>query len=248
MPRTTWVRPYRRRNGVQVRGHWRGSPPGQGFSRGVTLAITLTITLGGIGALTFSTNGGISIVRPSGSSDRTGQCGASQKCTEIEISTDGLRSFEERLATRGLNANGNLEHDGAHCADHSYGQVRTFFRDHQCSDLYRAQITVQDKVGDVVLIAASLVRMATKQNADSFHRLVDTYGTGNIVELSRESGPYRSARYTGRNYCSVQDRSAVMNVQAELTGNRWTGPTLKEILREITPRHEPSGSCSTTVS
>jgi len=189
----------------------------------VTITIALTIGVPITLKLTGSTD------RASTSSESTGTCGGTQRCSSDDHGSDE-HSIEIRLKNAGLQTSGQVQHDGSTCADHAYGTVQTFFREHPCAGLYRAQLQVRDAAGDVVLLAVSWVRMGDEPDATAYHKLVDSPGTGNITELSRESGPYRAVRYTGLHYRSGQNGVVVINAQAEPAAARWTGPALKDIL------------------
>jgi len=148
----------------------------------------------------------------------------------LEISTEDLQSIETRLARKGLHGNGRLEHDGATCAEHAYGQVRTFFQRQPCADLYRAQLELKDQKGDTVLIAISWVEMPDEASTQTYKKLVDAPGTGNITELSREGGRFRTVRYTGLRYHSGSHGTTVSNAQAEPVARGWTGVALQTIV------------------
>ncbi|CAO5258325.1 Secreted protein [Frankia sp. AgKG'84/4] len=230
MARRVWVRPHVR-NGRRVRGYWRG---GRGFSRvslAITAVVTFSLTAGGIDTA-VSAGGGVSVKRPPGQQRSARNCSQSRPCTEAEITIGDLRSIEVRLARKGLQVNGRLQNDGTHCADHSYGTVLEFFREHPCAALYRAQFQGQDKKGDVVLIAVSWVRMADQETAAVYKKMVDAYGTGNVTELSREGGKYRTVRYTARNYASGRRGNIVVNAQAEPVVRGWGGIALATIANE----------------
>jgi hypothetical protein len=195
----------------------------------VTVAATLTI--GGIsatGSVTASGTAGGS----SASADAPGRGnsrGSSERPT-LEISTEDLQSIETRLARKGLHGSGQLEHDGATCAEHAYGQVKAFFERKPCTDLYRAQLELKDRQGDTVLVAISWVEMPDESSARAYKTLVDAPGTGNVTELSRESGRYRTIRYTGLRYHSNSHGTTVSNVQAEPVARGWTGIALQTIV------------------
>ncbi|MEX5637282.1 hypothetical protein [Parafrankia sp. FMc2] len=145
---------------------------------------------------------------------------------------EDLTSIKTRLARRGLHLDGQLQHDGANCAEHAYGAVQAFFRVHPCADLFRAQFQGKDSRGDVLLVAVSWVRMADEASAVAYRELVDTYGTGNVVELSRESGRYRTVRYTARHYSSGRSSTVVVNAQAEPVARGWVGLALTTVVDE----------------
>ena len=93
--------------------------------------------------------------------------------------------------------------------------MREFFRDCPCSALFRALFEVRDERGNVVLVAVAWVDLPDVRQARGFKELVDRDGTGNITELSRETGPYQDVRFTGDHYASVRDAATVINAQAQ---------------------------------
>ncbi len=104
------------------------------------------------------------------------------------------------------------------CVAHSYGQVRTYLQAHPCSALFRAYFEVRDSGGDVALVAVAWVDMPDTTPAGDLQRLVDTEGTGNLTELSREQGSHQGVRFTGQHYASTRDGVTVLNAQAEPVG------------------------------
>jgi hypothetical protein len=118
------------------------------------------------------------------------------------------------------------------CAEHSYGQVQEFLQRRTCAGLHRAYFEVRDRNGDVVLIAVSWVEMPDEAQARDLHELLDSDGTGNITELSRDQGGYRSVRFTGGIYESRRDGTVVVNAQAEAVSGRVAGLDLRSIVTE----------------
>jgi hypothetical protein len=66
-----------------------------------------------------------------------------------------------------------------------------------------------------VLLAVSWVEMADEATARELRRLLDADGTGDITELTRERGRYRSVRYTGDAHASGRDGTVLVNAQAQ---------------------------------
>jgi hypothetical protein len=115
------------------------------------------------------------------------------------------------------------------CVGHSYGKVWEFFREHPCVALHRAWFEVHDRRRGYVLVAVSWVEMPDTRSAREFHELVDTHGTGNVTELSREEGPHRRVRFTGQHYVSHRDGTTVVNAQAEPIGRAAVAAELEEL-------------------
>ncbi|MEJ8277435.1 hypothetical protein [Pseudonocardia spirodelae] len=138
--------------------------------------------------------------------------------------------MQVRLTSAGLRVTGRIVDDAADCAAHSYGRVREFFRDHPCASLRRAQFEVRDRNGDVALVPIAWVDMLTETEARQLKTLMDTAATGNVTELSRERGRYRTVRYTGDAYASRRDGTTVVNAQAQPVARGWAGLALTSVV------------------
>jgi hypothetical protein len=126
---------------------------------------------------------------------------------------------QAQAALRAAGYQGALaERLGGDCATYSYGQVQGFFQAHPCRWLARAYLAVSapgQGGATVVLVAISWVDMPSAQLAGQFKRLVDTGGTGNVTELSRDTGSYQDVSFSGAFYQSGITGTAVWNVQAQ---------------------------------
>jgi hypothetical protein len=101
---------------------------------------------------------------------------------------------------------------GTGCAAHSYGRMREFFQSNPCQWLARAYL----RVGySEFLVAVSWVGMPDVASADHYRSLVDTPGSGNVTELSRETTLYRKITYAGGPHMSGTNGTAVWNVQVK---------------------------------
>lgn len=120
--------------------------------------------------------------------------------------------------------------DTTDCVKHSYGQVQDFFRRQPCTALHRALFEVRDRKGALVLVAVSWVQMPDEAGARALLELLDTNGSGNVTELSREQGRYRTVRYTGAAYASHRDATVVVNAQAQPVARGATGLALTSIV------------------
>jgi hypothetical protein len=80
--------------------------------------------------------------------------------------------------------------------------VQGFFRKNPCGWLARIYTAVRRNKQGLMLVAISWVDMPGTSLARYYKHLVDESGTGNIAELSRESGPYRNVKFAGRYYAS----------------------------------------------
>ncbi|MBW0106025.1 hypothetical protein [Pseudonocardia sp. KRD291] len=140
-----------------------------------------------------------------------------------------MESVQVRLTGAGVRVTGRVVDDAADCAAHSHGLVREFFQAHPCASLRRAQFEIRDRKGDVALVPIAWVEMPTEREARELKTLVDAGGSGNVTELSRERGRYRSVRYTGDAYASRRDGAVVVNAQAHPVARGWAGLALTSI-------------------
>lgn len=199
--------------GRRIGGAGGGSDKGSRGGGGLVIAITIAVALGAGGAA-----GGSAL--SSGSGARSGSGPVSRSIDKAQV----------RLTSAGVRVTGRVADDASDCAAHSYGRVREFFRAHPCSSLRRAQFEVLDRNGDVALVPIAWVEMPTEAEARQLKRLMDTGGTGNVTELSRERRRYRTVRYTGDAYASRRDRTAVVNAQAQPVARGWAGLVLTGVV------------------
>jgi hypothetical protein len=167
-------------------------------------------------ALALGLASGTGLTSASGVSGGTTGTYRPQDSTKSQKARD--RNADEllsRLARQGLRVEERFSSDDSDCVAHSYGLVREFFRDCPCSALFRALFEVRDERRNVVLVAVAWVDMPDVRQARAFKELVDRDGTGNITELSRETGPYQDVRFTGDHYASIRDDTTVINAQAQ---------------------------------
>lgn len=158
-----------------------------------------------------------------GRSARTGSQAKARAAQRIVRSVDRLRrqGFQVRL---------RASSDDTDCAAHSYGQVRLFFRTHPCVSMHRASLEITAKGTGTVLVAIASVTMPDERSAAELKALLDRYGTGNVTELSRESGRFRRVRFTGQAYASRRDGDTVTNAQAQPVAPGPIGRRLTEIV------------------
>lgn len=205
------VRGYTRQDGTKVRSYTRSGP---------TAAVAAAALVFGGAAAGVGTGSGAggATARP-GSGSQTVQARAGR-------TTDAML----RLERKGYRVTRRTSVDGADCENHAYGQVVSFFRRNPCAGLVRMSFEVRDRRRNVVLVAVASVAMPDEGDARRFRTLVDRHGTGNLVELSRERGRYRSVRFTGFPYASRRDGPVVTNVQVQPVG-RGPGRTVLELVR-----------------
>jgi hypothetical protein len=167
-------------------------------------------------ALALALASGSGLTGASGTSSGAGGAYRSQDTTKSQKARDRNTSqLLSRLERQGLRVEQRFTSDGTDCAAHSYGLVREFFQENPCSALSRALFEVQVERRVVVLVAVAWVDMPDVRQARKLKDLVDRDGTGNITELSRETGPYQDVRFTGDHYASVRDETTVVNAQAQ---------------------------------
>ena len=209
--------------GRRIGGAGGGSDKGS-KGAGAVLAGLLVVMLG---------TGGVGVGVASGGfgASGTGSSSAAQGSRARSRSSDSARI---RLTARNVRVDIHATDDGDDCANHSTGRVQEHLRDHPCVAMHRAVFEVRDPRGDVVLIAAAWVEMPDSASARELVDLLDTEGTGNITELTKERGRYRDIRYGGPAYVSRHDGSLVTTAQAEpVLPRRWGGPALTSLVEDV---------------
>ncbi|MDN5747604.1 MAG: hypothetical protein L0H64_03665, partial [Pseudonocardia sp.] len=151
---------------------------------------------------------------------------------QARVNDRNSQAVQARLVAQGVRINARATDDSDNCVEHSHGQVQDYLRANPCVALHRSLFELRDRNGDVVLIAVAWVDMGDEATAREFHRLVDGSGTGNIVELSRERGRYRSVRFTGDFYASNRDGTVVVNAQAQPVARGWAGVALTAVVND----------------
>jgi len=208
--------------GRRIGGPEGGSDKGSGGAGTVVAAIGIAVAVGA---------GGTSVVGGAVGSRTSASSGVSSGArSQARVSNQNSQAAEARVVARGVRVTARVTDDTTNCVEHSYGQIRDLLRRQPCVGLHRAVFELRDRNGDVVLLAVSWVEMADEATARDLHQRLDTHGTGNITELSRERGRYRSVRYTGDAYASHRDGTVVVNAQAQPVARRVSGLALTSIV------------------
>jgi hypothetical protein len=211
---------YTDKNGVVRPLNGRG-PGRKGGGAALAVAIVVALAAGGTGGA--AALGGVGASAGSGSASSARSTQARQRNTA---------AARIRLEARRLRVDREEFDVTTDCAAHSYGQVREFFRDELCTALFRSSFEVRDRRGAVVLVAIAWVEMPDAASARNYHSLVDTHGTGNVTELTRERGRYRDVRFTGEHYESRRNGTAVMNAQAQPAGRAAAAEELEQMVAD----------------
>lgn len=201
-----YIPPYRRRDGTPVRGHPRGNPRRGLGQAAVASAIGFAVFLNGMSVGPGSSTLGRGVPRLTHSQVQVRFDTHVMKFTRATLRWE-RKGYKVKVVNRAA-----IDFD---CSTHSYGQVQDFFLSDPCDLLTRTVFELRDRHRNVLLVAISWVDMPSVGSAENLLTLVDKYGTGNVTELSRESGPYRRIRYTGKIYDSTREGSAVGNVQVQ---------------------------------
>ncbi len=104
------------------------------------------------------------------------------------------------------------------CAEHAYGQIKTFFQTTACDQLTRALYTTTAPDGRKVYTNLSVVRMRTADDAAKLRELTDKDGTGNVNDLVREKIvklPPLTSLSAGAGYKAVQQDRNVIVVESD---------------------------------
>jgi hypothetical protein len=207
-----WVRPHVARNpGRRTRRIESAMPVGQARKKaGIVVTIVVIFAAGG-SAL------GLGVSSLSGVSASSSNAASGTRPVGAEVYVEpqaGLRQTAAALVAAGYKVDLAMTL-GTNCAAHSYGQVHEFFRLHPCKWLARAYIAVSESNQGLALVAVSWVGMPSAALAEMYKHLVDTSGTGNVTELSRDTGLYRKVRFGGEFYLSGMHGTSVWNAQAQ---------------------------------
>lgn len=243
-PGQHYVHPYTKDDGTQVPGHMRhnrGQKPKPGPGGGPRHAVSkksagagiaVTLVLGGGAAVTIAhLPDGLHASLPEASGADAGSVSSHDAQREVRIE---LSRTQAALIAAGNRVKFNLRLE-SNCADHSYGpQVHPFFVANPCRWLVRASFTIDAGSHTAVLVAISWVDMRDGALARRYKRLVGKGGTGNITELTRDTGPYRNVRYNGLFYTSGMTGNAVWNLQVQPVGSLPTA-AVNKILNESRP-------------
>jgi hypothetical protein len=206
---------YRERGGKRfwVRHHSaanpgrRAHPAKPAKAASIAVAAAVTVTVGGI-VITATISS-----PPAGSapSHTTGRPPSAEVSAELRAD---FKRTEAVLLASGYKVNLSVRFDN-NCAAHSYDQVEVFFRANPCKWLARAYLAVREGNQALTLVAISWVGMSNISLAKKYKHLVDASDTGNITELSYDSGPYRNVRYTGNFYISGINGAAVWDAEVQ---------------------------------
>lgn len=180
---------------------------GGGGFLAVVLAVTLGVGAGG-GSIGSSAGGG-----GSGTAGRSSSGKAQTKARDRDAA-----ALVRRLAGQDLSAEVVSTSADDDCNGQSYGQVKTYLAENTCSAMFRVLLQVTDRRRAVAVIAVATVDMPDRSQAQGLRTLIDTYGTGNVEELTSSRRALRGVRWTGRHYVSTRDESTVVNAQAEPVG------------------------------
>ncbi|GAA1943223.1 hypothetical protein [Amycolatopsis minnesotensis] len=101
------------------------------------------------------------------------------------------------------------------CAANSYGEVKKWFGDHQCTRLSRALYTVNSGKAKV-LVSVSLVTMPSPDLAAGLKQLTDTDDAGNVTDLVKDGTAKiaKAPKVAGGEYASNQAGAEVTIVEA----------------------------------
>jgi hypothetical protein len=230
---------------------WRTLPDGRrvpigpkkssnGAALGAAAAVVLAALAGG-GAGTAAAASGAADEFSAGT--RTTQ---SQEADEFSINSKTSRGkVEVRIAgdEDSFRATTRLRRAGGHpttldaqsdksCADHSDGDVQSFFRKHECTTLYRTLIEYKDG-NYVIRFLIATIEMPDDGTAADLRALLSTDHTGDIAPLSSKGKSYHDVPFvTGLSSTTLED-TVVTNTRTQAVGS--------------TPRAEALGFLTTSL-
>jgi hypothetical protein len=180
----------------------------------VVVAVASIVALGGSGSVVTSS---------------TGTAGVNPAQRTARTSEQDTNRAVARLRSQGFRTTIRATGNETDCAAHSYGEVQRYFATHPCTGLSRLLVEVRSGRGERVLVAVARVQMPDRVSAAALKKLVDTHGTGNVTELSRERGLYQLVRFTGDFYASSLQENVFVNAQAQPIARGVGGYTLTSI-------------------
>ena len=203
------TRVNRRAHSRRTRGSGsRRKPTRRAKTRTLVISVVVTIGAGGIVAATVSGMSGTGTVNQ-----------ADSQPLSANVTLADFKNVPSALLADGYKHINFAAESDSSCEPHSYGQVKDFFKSHPCKWLTRAYLAVHNGSLGEVLVALSWVGMPDGASAAAYKKLVDTGGTGNIMELSRDDGPYRAITYDGKFYKSGIEGMSVWNMQLQPVGS-----------------------------
>jgi hypothetical protein len=210
-------------NVIWRRPHFARNPGSRGraSSKKARIAATATVTValvgGGTAAIDMTTSASSAAHPPA---DEGGRPDFTTSMTISDAQAD-LRNVESALLLHWGRIDGAIDTSND-CTDNSYGQVQKFFQANPCKWVFRAYLAMSaNSTTDTpaMMIAISWVYMPSASSAYAYMRLADTWGTGNVTELSRDVGPYKDVMYSGKYYESGIRGTTVWNAEAQPTSS-----------------------------
>lgn len=117
------------------------------------------------------------------------------------------------------------------CAEHAYGQIKTFFQSTPCEQMTRALYTTTAADGRKVYTNVSVVRMRNTNDAARLRELTDKDGTGNVSDLVYDGTvklPPLKCLCSGGGYKAVQHDANVIIVESDFDPGVKRGDKAKD--------------------
>ncbi|GAA2415707.1 hypothetical protein GCM10010191_27540 [Actinomadura vinacea] len=140
----------------------------------------------------------------------------------------GFRRADAALKAGQLETELSMDFD-TDCTRHSEGKIRDYFQSHPCKRMARAYIQIGDIHRDLILVAISWVEMPSATSAKEYMQLVDT-DAGNVIELSRETKPFKNITFEDRTYISGIKEIFVWHVEVKPTFSTTPDSVINDIL------------------
>lgn len=197
-----YVRPYKKKDGTSVRGHFRGVPTSGEAGAGIGGLI-----IAGLVALCF--------IGWDLSSEESSSGGPAQAWQVSDFTVTQVDSSDDPA-----------------CETHSYGTARQYLQEHDCRSLHRELLKADDHQGNQALIATSRTTMPSVTEASSLRNIADRSGAGNIADLAHSSSDYDQVSFTGQHYDSDLRGPSVLVAEAETLGARIDAAALKTLAEQ----------------
>jgi hypothetical protein len=125
------------------------------------------------------------------------------------------------------------------CLINSTGQIREFFLRTPCTSLDRLLLAVGDGQGNAAVISVAWVGFRTKRDVESFKRLEDVHGNGDITPEGAGLLGLAGIHFTAHHYhCRPNGKTAIV-AEAETATGHFADTTLDAIAEIATYLPQP---------
>ncbi|MGH3711720.1 MAG: hypothetical protein ACRDRQ_27300 [Pseudonocardiaceae bacterium] len=103
------------------------------------------------------------------------------------------------------------------CIDHSFGEIKIFFREHPCISLYRTLIEYRE-MNYTIRFSIATIEMPDRNTAAGLYALFVRDGTGDIIPLSPQEGKYRHVPFVSTESKTTLHGTVVSTIRSQAVG------------------------------